>query len=414
MSTALQSILDSFSPLRTRNFRIYMGGQAISLIGTWMQMTAQAWVVWELSHSAAALGLVGTLGQLPYLFLGPFAGVVADRFDRRRVLIVTQALAMLSAFTLALLVQTHTIQLWHVYLMAVVMGCVGSLDLPAQQAFLGDLSGMQNLRQAMNFNVMCIEISRVLGPTMAGWLIGALGAASGFWVNGVSFVAVILSLLRITAARNERRSAANPLGEFREGLRFVFTQPRIQDLMLFPLLITFFGFSNIQILPAFVSDVLGGGAALLGLLQGASGAGALVSALVIIPLAQRARRTGLMLTLCVVWSGLAYGLLSLVRWIPLAVVAMLLSGAVIPIVMTTAMGLLQIKAPAEMRGRLTSTRNMISSGLQPVATLSVGFVAQALGPQTAVLINGVLSVVAALLLLAFRPGLRSWEPYHEP
>jgi MFS family permease len=413
LGSALESILDSFSPLRTRNFRIYMSGQAISLIGTWMQVTAQSWVVWELSHSAAALGLVGTLGQLPYLFLGPFAGVLADRFDRRRVLIITQTLAMCSAFSLALLVQTHTIQLWHVYIMAVLLGCVGSLDLPAQQAFLGDLSGMQNLRQAMNFNVMCIEISRVLGPTMAGWLIGALGAASGFWVNGISFVAVILSLLRIQAARNERRSSANPLGEFHEGLRFVFTQPRIQDLMLFPLLITFFGFSNMQILPAFVSGVLGGGAAMLGLLQGASGAGALVSALIIIPLAQRARRTGLMLTLCIAWSGLSYALLSQVRWVPLSIVAMMLSGAVIPIVMTTAMGLLQIKSPPEMRGRLTSTRNMISSGLQPVATLGVGFMAEALGPATAVLINGVLSVVSAGLLVAFRSGLRTWEPYSE-
>jgi len=409
LGTAIQTILDSFSPLRVRNFRIYMSGQAVSLIGTWMQQTAQAWVVWELSHSPAALGIVGMLGQLPVLLLGPFAGAWSDRLDRRKVLIVTQAFAMLSAFTLAILVQTGLIQLWHVYLMAVLLGCVATLDFPAQQAFLGDLSGLQHVRKAVNFNVMCIEISRVLGPTVAGWLIAAVGAAAGFWLNGISFIAVILSLLRISASQTQRLAAGRPLKEFGEGLRFILTRPRLQDLMLFPLMVTLFGFTNLQILAAFTTDVLGKGPETLGMLQGASGAGALLAALVIIPLAQRMRRTGLMLSACMIWSGLAYAMLSQVRWIPLSWAAMFLSGMVIPIIMTTAMGLTQTMAPPDMRGRITSARFMISSGLQPFATLTVGYVAQAFGPQTAILINGVLSVVCVTLLLLFRRGLSTWE-----
>jgi MFS family permease len=409
LNRALRTILDSFSPLRLRPFRIYLGGQAISLIGTWMQLTAQSWVVWELSHSTAALGIVGMLGQLPFLLLGPWAGVWADRLDRRRVLIVTQIIAMLQAFTLALLLQSGLVRLWHVYLMAALLGCVATLDRPAQQAFLGDLSGIEHVRKAVNLNVTIIEISRVLGPSFAGWLIGTLGVASGFWLNGVSFLAVIVSLLMVTAHKSQKPPAGKPLEEFREGLSFIFTRPRIQDLMLFTIFVTFFGFSNLQILPAFATDVLHRGPETLGLLMGASGAGALVSALVIIPLAQRARRTGVMLASCIVWSGLAYSLFSRVTWIPLAAGSVFLAGMVIPIVMTSAMGLLQTMAPPEMRGRLLSAWSMVSQGLQPFATLAVGFGAQALGPQTAVLINGILAVAGAGLMLALRPGLSTWE-----
>lgn len=400
---------ESFAPLRIRSFRIYLGGQAVSMIGTWMQMTAQSWVVWELSRSPAALGVVSMLGALPFLFLGPWAGVWADRLDRRRILLVTQTVAMALAFALALLVQTGAVRLWHVYGLAMLLGCVAALDMPAQQAFLGDLAGMDQVRRAVVLNAMIIQVSRMLGPSLAGWLIGALGVASGFWLNGVSFLAVIASLLAIRSHQVRKAHAGRPLQDLREGLRFIFAQPRIQDLLVLTALVTFFAFSVIQILPAFATDVLHRGPETLGLLMGASGAGALVSALVVVPLAQRLRRTGLTLAGCVIWSGLAYLVFSRTTWWPVAAACLFLSGLVVPVVFTTANGLLQTLAPGHLRARLLSAWLIVGFGLQPVAALAVGAIAEWLGAPAAVLINGLLMMAGAALLLAARPDLRVWE-----
>ena len=180
------TLRESFSPLKIRNFRIYLGGQAISLVGTWLQMTTQGWVVWELSHSATALGLVAMLGSLPILLLGPWAGVWADRLDRRKLLIASQAGAMLLAFVLALLTQTGLVQLWHVYLLSALLGIITAIDIPAQQAFLGDLSGMAEIRKAVNMNITMLQVSRILGPALAGIIIASMGAAMAFWLNANS------------------------------------------------------------------------------------------------------------------------------------------------------------------------------------------------------------------------------------
>src|SRR5438093_13375146 len=211
--TVASRFVASFLPLRNRNLRVYLSGQVISLIGTWMQVTAQAWVVWSLSHSTTALGLVAMLGTLPILVLGPWTGVWADTLDRRRVLVATQMGAMVLAATLALLVQTGAIQVWHVYIFATLLGIVTALDMPAQQAFIGDLSGMEQVRQAVVINNMLFQVSRMLGPALAGLVVAQLGAAPAFWLNGVSFLAVIGSLL-VVRSDQVRRSGAAGLGGF--------------------------------------------------------------------------------------------------------------------------------------------------------------------------------------------------------
>src|SRR5262249_24055759 len=163
-----QIVRGNFAPLRYPNFRIYLGGQAVSLIGTWLQVTAQGWVVWQLTHSEAALGIVGLLNGLPILFLTPFAGVWIDRLDRRKLLIGTQLVAMLLAFILAFLTQSNLVQIWHVYLLSLLLGIANALDLPAQQAFLGDLAGMADIQKAINLNIMIMQGGRILGPAFAG------------------------------------------------------------------------------------------------------------------------------------------------------------------------------------------------------------------------------------------------------
>jgi len=400
---------ESLSPLRIRSVRIYLSGQVISLIGIWMQQTAQSWVVWTMSRSGTALGIAAMLAFLPTFILGPWMGVFADRWDRRKVLLATQTSAMILAFVFAILVQTNVIVLWHVFVLATALGIVSALDFPSTQAFIGDIAGMARVREAIILNASIFQVSRMIGPALAGWGIGYLGVASAFWINGVTFLAVIASLLAIRGSQVRRASTGRPLQEFREGLAFLRKETRAQDLLAFSVMVTFFGISSIIILPAVVSLVLGGGADMLGFLLASSGAGALVGALVLTSLAQRARRTGIMLAANVVWTGVWLVLFSFSHTFIYAAIAIFFVSLTIPVVLTTANGLLQILAPPDMRGRVLSIFLMISFGAQPIAAILIGVAADRFTPMGAVLLNGALMVVAAGVLVGLRSGLLSWE-----
>ena len=398
-----------FSPLRISNFRTYIIGQAISQIGTWLQLTAQGWVVWQLSKSTAALGLVAMLGSLPILILGPWAGAWADRLERRKLLIATQIGAMLLAFILAVLTQLGIVQLWHVYLLSAILGVVAALDMPAQQAFIGDLSGMVEVRKAVNINAMILQIGRILGPVLAGLVIGAWGAPLAFWLNGLSFAAVIISLIIVTTNQVRATHSMNLLGEIQEGLQFVRQQPRIQDLITFVILITFFGFPILNLLPAVADAVLKGNARTLSWLMAASGAGALVGTLVIVPLAQSLKRAGVVVGSAVGWMGLWFVVFSIATWLPFSLLSLFLVSMAAPVVFTTVTGLIQMLAPPNMRARLLSLMVMISFGMQPFSALLMGYGATAFGTPTAIFVSGSLLWASALLMLMLRPQLRQWE-----
>jgi MFS family permease len=411
MASAFLTLRQSFTPLRYPNFRIYLGGQAISLVGTWLQNAAQAWVVWTLTNSEAALGTVTMFGTLPLLLLGPFAGVWVDRFDRRKLLIATQAAAMILAFILAFLVQTGMVQVWHVYLMALLLGIVTALDLPAQQTFLGDLAGMGEVRKAINLNAMIVNVSRMLGPAFSGILIQRLGIAPAFWLNGLSFVAVIASLIAVRASHAQAKASTDhPLRQLVDAVKFVRIQPRMQDLFLFALMTTFFVFSIILTqLPAFASVVLHGDAETAGYLQAASGAGALLGVLFIVPLAQAQKRSGLVLAAAAVWMGIWMLGFAFSTWLPISLLTLFLGSIGAPTIITLALGLIQVMSPPDMRGRLISLFTVISFGFQPIAAFLIGQSAEHLGVQTAIQINSVLLIISALAMLLFRTELRRWE-----
>lgn len=408
----LQTFFNSFEPLRQRNFAIYLGGQAVSLIGTWLQVTAQGWVVWELAHSEAALGIVAACASLPLLLFGPFAGTIADRMDRRKLLIGTQATAMLLAFILAALVQTQLVRLWHVYLLALALGVVSALDFPTQQAFLGDLSGMQLVRKAVNLNAMILQVSRILGPAFAGFVIATLGTAISFWLNGLSFVAVIVSLLVVRSNQIRKLGGGNPFKDFAAAIQFVRTQPRLQDLLMLVVLVTFFGLSVLNIMPAFASDVLGGNAQTLGLLLASSGAGALISVIFVIPFVQTAKRTGLVIACAAMWMGIWLAVASQIHLLPFAMLGVGLASIGAPAVIATSLGIAQLMAPSDMRARLVSLFVMASFGMQPVSSLYVGYTAQFLGVSVAILLNGILLFGGGALVLLLRAPFRSWTAGH--
>ena len=411
----LRTIIQGFSPLKLPNFRLYISGQAVSLIGTWLQITAQSWVVWELSHSEVALGIVAMLGALPILLLGPWAGVLADRLNRRRLLILTQAGMMLLAFTLALLVQLKLVQIWHVFTLSAMVGILSALDFPTQQAFLGDLAGMGEVRKAVNMNAMFLQASRMIGPALAGWVIGSLGVATAFWLNGASFVAVIASLFAVRATQVKRPQTGNSvLADIWEGMRFLRGQPRIQDLLLLSICITMLALSMMTMMPAFAADRLKGNASTLGWLLAASGAGALISAVFIMPLAQSRKRVGLVMSLAVVWAGAWFLVLSVVTWLPLAMLCLFALSISLPLVVAMSMGLIQVLTPGEMRARLLSLFTMVSFGMQPLSALLVGGASERFGVATVSAINGTLLVLAGLGMIFLRQGLRQWQVHAIP
>ena len=408
----IRTLRDSFTPLRLPNLRIYLFGQTISLLGTWMQVTAQGWLVWELSHSEAALGIVSTLGTLPLLLFGLLAGVWVDRLDRRKILIWSQTAAMLLAFVLAVLVFTGTVQLWQVYVLSFLLGCVSAIDFPAQQAFIGDLSGMSEVRKAIVVNAMIMQVGRMLGPAFAGFIVNSIGIALAFLLNGVSFLAVIASLIMVRARQVRSSHTGSQLRAVLDGLRFIRSQPRVQDIILFAVLVVFFGITLLNFFPALAADVLHGDAQTLGLLLASSGAGALIGATIIAPLAQTARRTGLMMGFGLIWTGSWWVLISRSQSVPLSMLLIFFGAWGVPAILTTANGLLQVMAPPLMRGRLLAAYIIVSFGIQPISAFVIGLVANATGIANAILLCGIALIVGALAMLLFRPGLRAWATPH--
>jgi MFS family permease len=415
-ASILQTYTRSFEPLKNSNLRLYLGGQAISLLGTWMQATAQSWVVWELTQSESSLGIVVMLNSLPLFLLAPWAGGFADRFNRRMILLVTQTIAMLLAFVLAFLVQTELIQIWHIYVFSFILGTIAALDFPAQQAFIGDLSGMKQVRQAVTLNIMGLQLARMLGPAAAGFLLKVVGSAAAFWINGASFLVVLLSIFMVKSHQQEINKRDSGRGQFREVLDYVRAQPRMVDLLIFASLVTFFGLSIMNILPAVADDVLKGDSQTFGLLMGSSGAGALISTLFLLPLSQTAKRIGRIVGGAAIWMGVFYFLLSRSVYLPLSMISIFLVSLGAPLVLTTGLGVMQLMAPGDMRARIISLFTMVSFGLQPLSSLFIGYAAEYIGTQAIILINAVCLVIGGVLMLALRKGLLQWElkPMVEP
>lgn len=405
----IKTILTGFEPLRLSNFRTYILGQAISLIGTWLQVTAQSWVVWQLTNSEASLGIVAMLNALPTLFLSPWAGVLADRLNRQKLLAFTQAGLMALAAMLAFLVQFGYIQIWHVYLLSTVSGIFGTLEFPTQSAFLGDLAGLVNVRKAVNMNAMFFQASRILGPALAGIVIARLGIATAFWLNSASFLVVIITILSVTAEQRSRPNRGTSIfSDLKEGIIYLSRQPRMQDLLLLSISITALALTLFSMMPAFASKNLNGGAETLGSLMASSGAGALVSVILISPIAQANKNTGKVILAALLWAGVWIVGFSMATSLVMAMFFLFLISFSLPLVIAMSLGLIQVLAPADMRARLLSLFTMISFGLQPISSLLIGAASEHFGVSRVARVNGILLILIAASLGLFRKGLFVW------
>ncbi|NCC37777.1 MAG: MFS transporter, partial [Chloroflexia bacterium] len=290
--------------LRHRNYRLFFIGQLISLIGTWMQSVAQGWLVLRLTDSPALLGIVAAASSLPVLLFSLPAGTVVDRVSKQKLLLATQVAAMLLAISLAVLTISGLIQVWHILVMAMLLGFVNAFDAPTRQSFTVEMVGREDLLNAIALNSSIFNAARMIGPAVAGLLVALIGEGPAFALNAVSFVFVIASLLMMRLPPFTAPKASRSSDQLKEGLRYLKQEPRVQALLIQAMAISLFCFVHIPLLPVFARDVLGTGAAGLGALSSASGLGALIAALILAQLGDKLRRGRLL-----IFAALLYPLL---------------------------------------------------------------------------------------------------------
>ena len=384
----------TFAALQHRNFQLYFGGQLVSVAGTWMQIIAQGWLVYQLSHSELTLGIVGFASAIPALLVSPWGGVVVDRVPKRSLLVVTQTSAMLLAFILAALSFTGVVQVWHVVLLAAGLGLVNAFDGPGRQAFVLEMVGREDLTNAIALNSMMFNGARVIGPAIGGVLLATVGSAWCFLINGLTFLAVIAGLLAMQLPPHQANwKAASPWRQLTGGLRYVFVHTDQFALLLLALIFSVFGISYSTVLPAFVDQVLHRGAAGFGVVNAATGLGAVTGTLMVAR-SDGVGRRGRWLTA----ASLAFpALLLAFAYVPVFYASLILAfglGVGFMLQFTLINTLLQLRLADEMRGRVLSLYTLTFFGFAPFGNLAIGTLAEAWGLSLTI---GLSAAIAALL-----------------
>ena len=396
----------TFAAMRHRNFQLYFAGQLISGIGTWMQIIAQGWLVYQLSKSELALGIVGFASALPALVITPWGGVVVDRVSKRTLLVVTQCVAMVLAFVLAFLTFSGIVEVWHVVALAVVLGFVNAFDGPARQAFVVDMVGRADLSNAIALNSMAFNGSRIFGPAIGGVLLATFGAGWCFFWNGFTFLAVIIGLLAMRLPPQEfAKRILSPWQQLRSGVAYANSIEQVRALLLMAFVLSCFGITYSTILPAFVDKVLHQDATAFGALNTAAGIGAIVTAFLIARYGDNGQR-GRWLT----WSAVAFPVVlcifALNRVYPISLVLGVLLGMGFMSQFTLINTLLQTNISDEMRGRVMSLYTLTFFGFTPFGNLAMGAVAQRWGLSNAMAGSALIAFVLAIFVLYKTPQLR--------
>lgn len=389
---------NSFRALRNRNYRLYFSGQLISVIGNGMQMMVQAWLVYRITHSAAWLGVIAACGQIPAFFASPLAGVVADQRDRRKILIWVQVFGMIQSFALAVLVFSGKVQAWQVAVLSVVLGLLNSFEITTRHAFSVDLVGKEDLSSAIAMNSATINGSRVLGPALGGALIAPLGEGWCFFLNGLSFLAVIYGLVAMDfrGPIRKKMKLAETFDHLADALKYLKRTPTIVRLMVLATFIAFVGFSFSVLLPVVAKDVLQGDATTLAWLTGASGFGAVLGAVFLGSSAQ-VRSINQRMFLFIFLMGVGYALLGVSARFPVVVLAMFVVGVFMMGAFPIINSAIQLLVDDSMRGRVMSLYTMTFFGATPVGSLLAGYLSDRVGPQKVALWTGILCIAVGLM-----------------
>ena len=387
----------TFGSLRVRNYRLYFFGQIVSVSGTWMQSVAQAWLVLKLTGSAVALGGVTGLQFVPMLFAGAWGGVIADRMDKRKVLVATQSLMATLALALGILTLTGAVRLWMVFLMAFLLGLVNVVDMPTRQAFVTEMVGPERVANAVSLNSVVINAGRIVGPAIAGLVIAAVDVGVCFLLNAASYVAVIAALLAMrkrelqTAPRTARKR-----GQLREGLRYAWGDPTLRLTLSMVAVVGLLAFNFSVFLPLFARQVFDSGATALGLLYAFLGVGAVAGGLAA---AFRARTGSMPMAIAGTIAGVTLLVAAFMPTLGLELMAIVPVGAATVAFTAMANALLQLRAAPAMRGRVMALYGVLFIGTTPIGAPAMGLLAERLGPRVAMATAGALTAVAGLAVL---------------
>jgi MFS family permease len=394
-----------FSSLRVRNFRIYWFGMLVSLIGTWIQAVAQSWLVFQLTNSAFLLGVVGFLSAIPVFLLSLFGGVLADRVNKRNILIATQTSFMLLAFLLALLTQMKIITPAQIMLIAVLNGMVMAFDAPSRQAVVVELVGKQHLPNAIALNSVAFNSSRIIGPAIAGILVSTIGMSGCFYINGISFLAVLIALLLIRIEKKFSTSNNTALKDLKEGLAFIKNNRLILILISMVGLVSLFGVSYVILMPVFANDVLKVGVKGLGILMSSTGFGALIGALILARLGDFQYKGRFLMVSSLIFS-ISLILFSMSKAFLLSLFILLFLGGSSVSSIALINTILQTKVPDILRGRVMSVFMLTFAGFMPFGNLIAGALAQALSVSFAVMSGGIICTAFFVVINIAYPQIR--------
>ncbi|MDD4894496.1 MAG: MFS transporter [Candidatus Omnitrophica bacterium] len=406
-SGAIAHIKVIFRALKYRNYRLFFMGQTISLTGTWMQQVAIGWLVYRLTDSPFLLGVVGFVGQIPTFLVSPLAGVFADRHDRKKMLLITQILAMIQASIMAWLILTKNIQIWHILVLSAVLGIINCFDLPIRQAFTVEMvENRDDLGNAIALNSSMVNAARLIGPSIAGVLIATVGEGICFLLNALSYIPVILSLLAMTIAVNKiKPQSRHILLELKEGISYAFNFSPIKSILLLLALVSLMGVPYQILMPVFAKDIFHGGPRVLGFLISMSGIGALIGALY---LAARKSVLGLgriiAITACLFGVTIIAFSLSRILWISMFI--LLLSGFGMMVQMASSNTVLQTIVDEDKRGRIMSFYTMSFMGMAPFGSLLAGSLASKIGAPHTLLAGGVICIIGAFMFASKLPSIR--------
>ncbi len=396
------NIPHTFRALRHRNFRLFISGQIISLVGTWMQNVAQSWLVYRLTHSELLLGTAWFCSQIAVFALGPLGGLAADRFSRHKLVILTQTLSLFQAFALAALTLTGHVQVWHVLALAGLLGVINAFDMPGRQALVIHMTSKDDLINAIALNSAVFNAARVVGPGIAGLVVAALGEGVCFLLNGISFLAVIGCLIAMRLPRFEHKTPDSPWAHLVDGFRYVGRHAAVRRVLALMAAATLAGMPALVLMPFFADAIFHRGSQGLGFLMGAMGTGAVIGTLVLARSTQVNRLPNVMAL-----SGIAVG----AAYLGFALSpSFFLSLAIMPIIgysvmrqMASANTTIQTLIPDEYRGRTMALYAMTVVGLGPFGSLAAGALASHIGPRPTVCLGGLLALGASA---AFRWSLR--------
>jgi MFS family permease len=392
--------------LRHRNFQLFFSGQLISLIGTWMQSVAQAWLVYHMTGSALLLGSVSFASQFPVFLVAPFGGITADRVNRQRLVIATQIASMILAGILAWLTLTGRVQVWHIFALAGLLGVVNAFDIPGRQSFLIDMVGKEDLMNAIALNSSMFNGARVIGPAIAGILVSKIGEGWCFAANSLSYIAVIVGLLLMRVQCKPRISQHSPIEDIVEGFRWVNQTKIIRALLILIGLVSLVGMPYTVLMPIFADKILHGGARGLGILMGATGVGALFGALTLAAKSGGVKGLGRWVTISCAALGVSLFCFAFSTSFWISAAFLLPAGYSMMLQMACSNTLIQTMVPDQLRGRVMSVYSMMFMGMAPFGAFFGGALAHRIGAPITVAVGGIACVFGAIWFGRALPDLR--------